>query len=55
MEMEIYSRTKLQEEKTGDGLIVKKFGRIWKRHSGKGFRQLRDGTYLKNGHLIYKL
>ena len=52
---------KWQEESDGEvhgnGLIVKKYGRIWKakRHSGKGFRKLHDGTYLKKGHLLYKL
>ena len=48
---------KWREEKTGNGLIIKNFGRVWKvkRHSGKGFRKLQDGTYFKKGRLIYKL
>ena len=49
--------TKLQDEKTGNGLIIKNSGHVWKirRHSGKGFRKLLDGTYYKKGHMIYKL
>ena len=45
------------EESRGSGLIIKKFGRIWKakRHSGKGYRKLRDGIYFKNGLLFQKL
>ena len=45
------------DEKQGSGLIVKKFGRIWKakRHFGEGYRKLRDGIYLQDGHLLYKL
>ena len=45
------------DEKHGSGLIVKKFGRIWKakRHSGgKRYRKFQDGIYL-NGNLLYKL
>ena len=50
-------REESDEEKDGYGLIVKKLGRIWKakRHSGKGFRHLRDGIYFRDGHLIYEL
>ena len=50
-------REENDDEKHGSGLIVKKFGRIWKakRHSGgKRYRKLRDGIYL-NGNLLYKL
>ena len=49
--------TKLQDEKTGNGLIIKNSGYVWKvkKHSGKGFRKLHDGTYYKKGHMIYKL
>ena len=45
------------DEKHGSRLIVKKFGRIWKakRHSGKGYRKLRDGIYYKNGQSLYEL
>ena len=44
--------TKMQDEKTGDGLIVKNFGRVWQRHSGRSFRKC---TYHKKGLLTYKL
>ena len=42
-------------EEHGSGLI--KFGRIWKakRHSGKGYRKLKDGMYFRNGLLLKKL
>ena len=44
------------DESRGSGLVLKKFGRIWKakRHSGKRFRKLRDGIYHK-GLILYKL
>ena len=50
-------REESDNEKEGSGLIVKKLGRIWKakRHSGKGYRKLRDGIYYKNRHSIFKL
>ena len=49
-------REESDDERDGSGLIVKKFGRIWKakRHSGKGLRKLKDGVYL-NGHILYIL
>ena len=49
-------REENDDEKHGSGLIVKKFGRIWKakRHSGKGFRKMQDGVYY-NGRILHKL
>ena len=41
----------------GSGLIVKKFGRIWKakRHAEKGLRKLGDGVYFRDGKTFHKL
>ena len=53
----VWEKVREEDEKHGSGLIVKKFGRIWKakRHSGgKRYRKLQDGMYL-NGNLLYKL
>ena len=45
------------DEKSGSGLIIKEYGRIWKvkRHSLKGYRKLNDGVYSRNGKIFYKL
>ena len=50
-------REEEDDEKNGSGLIIKKYGRIWKakRHHMKGFRKLKDGVYLRNGLLLHKL
>ena len=52
----IWETWKEEEEKDGSGLIDIKHGRIWKakRHSGKGYRKLKDGVYFRNGPLLYK-
>ena len=46
-----------ENEHKGSGLIIKKFGRIWKakRHSMKSYRKLKDGMYYRNGLLLKKL
>ena len=52
--MEENENDKLHE---GSGLIIKKFGRIWKgkRHAGEGYRKWDDGIYSENGNFICKL